>query len=220
MAALGAFAVALQPEDGSGAARKRLFALVIFLGAALGVVGGIAMRAHESELRVQFESDLRTRTEEILSTVTGGDGYCTITFLRPFTDRSRVLVANRGATPLYDVTVRIVDLDRMPESNATGVVGFDDFFGSQSLLDIGNMPADAALFLTEPWDFSGDTRRRYKMFFSARNGSWTQSMDLLRENGNWTYTMQIVRGDSVLYEHTDKTYAEVLGKYGEPNGAP
>ena len=219
-AAVGAFAVASQPDDATDATLRRLFACVILLGAILGAVGGWGMRAHESELRIQFESNLRSRTEELLSTVTGGDGYCTITFLRPFTDRSRAVAVNRGSAPLYDVTVRIADLDRIPEADRNHGMWFDDFMATQVVLDIGNMPCDVMFFLPGPWDFSGDVRRRYRMFFGARNGSWIEDLTLLRGEGNWTYTMTVSRGDSILYEHTDSEYAEALSEYDERYGAP
>ena len=220
IAALGAFAVAAQRDDEAGGPRRRLFALGIFLGAVLAAAGGFGMRAREASMQAQFETDLRQRTESIMSSVTGGAGYCTITFMRPFTDESRLIVSNRGDTPLYDVTVRISDPDLVPEADAEGKMRLDDLMASQTILSLGNLPAGVAQVLAEPWDFSRDLRRTYDMFFTARNGSWEEHMTLLRENGNWTYTIQVVRGDSVLYEHTDKAYAGAVAEYGGGNGAP
>ena len=220
VSALAALSVTVQRDDAAGARCKRSFAYIVFAGAALSAIGGHAMRVREADLRTQFETDLRVQTEQLLSKVTGGDGFCTITFLMPFTDRSRAIVANRSDEPLYDVTVRITDLDRLPDLEPGEHVNFDEFMDTQVMLDIGNLPGGATSFVNESWDFSGDVRRRYRMFFGARNGAWIEDLTLLRGDGNWTYTMTVSRGDSIVYEHKDGAYDEVLAGYEAPLGAP
>lgn len=220
ISAAAALAIALQHGSPVGEKHKRWFAGVVFVGAILSAVGGCSMRSHEAQFRSQFEADLKLRTDQLLSTVTGGDGYCTVTFLRPFGDNGQAVVVNRGAVPLYDVTVRIADLDRMPDAGLDSTTGFREFWDSQTIIKIGNMPTDHMFFLPGPWDFSGDVRRRYRMFFGARNGSWVEDITLLRGDGNWSYTMSVSRGDSILYEHADSEYERILSEYIEQSAAP
>ena len=93
--------------------------------------------------RAQFESELRAKSEEIAKlnraiaeSITGGDSYCYVQLGNASRHGALLAVIHQGAYPLYNVTVRIADLDdgnRQPTLAALG-----------KILQVGNMPPGVA----------------------------------------------------------------------------
>jgi hypothetical protein len=134
---------------------------------------------------------------------TGGDTFC-YWMLYHF-DMTKAVARNfvvirRGDYPLYDVRLRIRDMD----ANR-------DVF-SRNWGEI-NSPAD---YLIVEWPLPESVY--YRIFFHARNGSWNQDLILKRSDSAqcWLAATHVKdrSGREVVFEHIDNGF---IDEFGEPN---
>lgn len=109
---------------------------------------------------------------ENLETTTGGDSFC---YLDIQLQRSFVLCS--GKYPLYDVHVRIVDLNLFDAKDIRSMSGTE--------WTIGNMAANTARVLPTAVQFSGTDKQDFNVFFGARNGFWTELLRYRKVKDRW-----------------------------------
>jgi hypothetical protein len=133
---------------------------------------------------------------------TGGDTYAYV-MLYHFDMSANVaqnfVVIRKGEYPLYDVRIRIMDMDK-------NVDVFNQAWGEL------NSPAD---YMLVKWPLTETVY--YRVFFSARNGQWHQDLQLKRSEKAecWLAATQ-VRGHQQApdFQHVD---AEFVANFGEPD---
>lgn len=115
---------------------------------------------------------------ENLKTQTGGDSFC-YAGLNGISEQGVGLVlVTQGKYPLYDVQVQVTDVKVLR-------VAKDIQKSTLLVKQIGNMGIKIARPLGDvPFSSAGDTQA-LNIFFSGRNGFWTQLMRLRKINGNW-----------------------------------
>jgi hypothetical protein len=134
---------------------------------------------------------------------TGGDTFC-YWMLYHF-DMIKALARNfvvirQGEYPLYDVRMRIRDMDANKDvlNRSWGEI---------------NSPAD---FLIIEWPLPESVY--YRIFFHARNGSWNQDLILKRSSkrGYWPAATRVMdkKGREVVFEHIDNP--DFVDEFGEP----
>lgn len=137
---------------------------------------------------------------------TGGDTFC-YWMLYHF-DMAKAIAKNfvvvrHGDYPLYDVRMRIRDMDA------------DKDMLNRQWGEI-NSPAD---FLIVEWPLPPSVY--YRIFFHARNGSWNQDLLLKRSHsvGCWLATTRVWdrSGKEVAFEHIDNGF---VNEFGEPAWRP
>jgi hypothetical protein len=132
---------------------------------------------------------------------TGGETFC-YWMLYHFDLEANIaqnfVVIRMGAYPLYDVRLRIRDMDAQEDVFAKN-------FGEV------NSPAD---YLMVKWNLP--TNVYYRVFFSARNGSWHQDL-ILRKSERTSCWLAATRvfGDTknVRFEHFDRDF---VAEFGNP----
>ena len=210
--ALGAFLLALMSGRRPGGRGFQVLVLgVIFLAAIASAVSTAVMHNRESSMQLEFEREMRASVEATLSAVTGGDSFCTINLLKPISEVTHLVVSNRGESPLYDVSARIVDLQKSDEVlDGSGTFTFDDLNQFQTILDLGNIPPEQVVAITERWPIGAGDRKEYNVFFTARNGSWFERIRMVKVDGEWKVAIRVYRGvgdaGGLLYEKIDKGY--------------
>ena len=210
--AFGAFVLASLPGRKPGSRGFRLIVLtVVFVAAVASAVSSVVAHNREKQLELEFEREMRARSETTLSAVTGGDSYCSISFAKPITDVARLAIVNRGDHPLYDVTARVVDLDKFDDvTDEDGSLHFDDMLRFQTILDLGNIPAGLGLMALEDWPIGDGNTKRYNIFFAARNGTWFERVRMVRVGGTWLVAVRVYRGigdeQELLWEKIDEGY--------------
>lgn len=134
---------------------------------------------------------------EIIRFVTGGDSFCYLTVLSNPSREPRFMLMHQGEYPLYDIIVRISDLDKP----------FDPF-DTESTVNFGTLPPNQVNLLTE-LSFQPKDTMRFTIQISARNGSFFESLRVMRLNDGWRSALRVSSGEppfKVLLEKIDEGY--------------
>ena len=130
-----------------------------------------------------------------------------------------VQLVHRGDFPLYELTARIVDLEKFSSRKTRDygtlaeALGDEDFVGQ--ILDLGELDPGRSRALGQILPVVGDSGR-FNIFFSARNGFFTQVLRLRRVASGWIYATKVTRrdehGDVVsLFEKVPDSYPRNAG---------
>lgn len=170
--------------------------MLVLIGAIASAVGGFLATFRQGEEqrksaqeqlkyaneRVEFEKDLRAKSEEIAelnrtiaASVIGGDSFCYVTLASANQKGAFVTVVHQGKYPLYDVRIRMVELDAFEKNfekspNST----FDDVEKALISLDVGNMSPGVSNIM-RGISFSNPNKIGYNISIFARNGSFTDN---------------------------------------------
>lgn len=176
--------------------------ILVCVGAILSVIGTFWATYDQAK----GERELKEKTEEIArlnaelaATVTGGNAFPSITVVSSkgsIPDNPNLIVSNDGKYPLYDVAIRIVDLDVFHEKvEANPESTIEDVFAAQFTASLGNIAPNqiahvGRLQLPKEKDLKG-----YNFFISARNGAVTQEFRFRRVGGTWRAATRISKED-------------------------
>jgi hypothetical protein len=174
--------------------------ILVLLGAILGAVGVFLATFRQNQEKVQsalqraqFETELRAKSDEIAKlnhtiaeSITGGDSYCYLQLGNANRNNALLAIIHQGNYPMYDVTVRIVDLDEFEQNR--GAPNLASALGK--VVPIGNLaPGQASM--QGPIILPNRDILRYNIFISARNGMFTQLLRMLYVNGTWKSAMRV-----------------------------
>lgn len=139
--------------------------------------------------------------KENTSVVTGGDSICYMDFMYQVGQPIPVFV-HVGRYPLYDLDVRIVDLVKMRKRFAEhlGVDLASDVSYKIREFQAGKAWIDQSLSVP----FSDQREQDFNVFFSARNGIWTEQLRLRNVSGQWVKAIQVFFSPYVRSGKTSK----------------
>ena len=147
--------------------------VVIFVGGILTLAGGFWSN---------YQQGVSDKT--ITNSIMGGDSFCYLYF--GVEDGFLTLLSN-GKYPMYDVKIRVVDLDKFETKN---------IFESGTSFDIGNIPSGVAMMVSA-WGLPKDKEKiRYNVFISARNGFFSQEVRLAKVNGKWKEALRVLKDNN------------------------
>lgn len=128
---------------------------------------------------------------EDMNTVTGGDSFCYAMALGMVKrdGSGSLMFASKGNYPLSDVTARTVDLDEFDAAVKQHAL-MTGFEGSVSL-NLGNIGANLS-YGPIRWPFS-PPGKRYNIFFSAKNGIWSEQLRIRLVNNAWVSAVKVER---------------------------
>jgi len=177
---------------------------LILIGVILAAIGAFLA----SQQQGNFERELRAKSEEIAglnreitNLVTGGDSFCYLAIgsIDSKTNRGIPIVLHQGEHPLFDINVRIVDLQKLREIKDNTWTSFSQ---AQTNLPVGNLAKGTGLTM-DPFDLGSSTGRDFNIFFIARNGQFTQKLRLRKINDKWVRATKIERDGKVIFEKID-----------------
>ncbi|MGD0627079.1 MAG: hypothetical protein ABSB32_20525 [Thermodesulfobacteriota bacterium] len=192
--------------------------VMIFLGAIIGAGGGLWAAIEQSKAQKELNKkneEIARLNQQIASSVTGGESFCYITF--PLSDErnnysSLIFVTNEGQFPVYDVSLRIVDLDRIDliDQKRPGTITFEDVWSTNVFTKtVGNLGPSQSQMLGN-WTLPKVDKARYNIFIAARNGFVTEFVRLARVEGKWkaAYKVEASHGrkPGILLEKIDPIY--------------
>lgn len=158
--------------------------------------------------------ELDERTRALEGFITGGTSICHAGFVaefdRPFETYKRIVFFQQGEHPLYDVEVRIVDLDDFSKALANN--DMSAVFASDRHIEIkGLIPNTSREYLLSPPISMGDgNSRSFNIFYMARNGTFTQAVRFAKVDGQWLYATRVHRptGEQIvpLYESVPENF--------------
>lgn len=160
----------------------------------------------ENEPRQKSE-DIAELKNHIASTITGGDSFAYIIPVFQSANASPILtVVHRGEYPLYDLSVRIVDLAKLG--------GKAPSLSEMKSSVIGNLSPNHAAPIGNV-QINGESLR-WNLFFSARNGFFTELLRVQRVGNEWKTALKVMNRPTAdeevktLFERIDQDYP--LGK--------
>ena len=195
---------------------------LIFIGAFLSAFGAL-WASHQSTV---FEKNLKEKSYEIAElnkkiadTITGGEGYCYFLPMRPGkkSNIADLMLINDGKYPLYDISVKIDDVEKMISlvhaEYENGNLPYDSNTLSNALLSkasdyiqIGNLGPNQAMTLTNGLKVPDVDKKSYNIHITARNGSVFQIVRYRKVNNEWKMAIKISGQGKTLKEFIDKDY--------------
>jgi hypothetical protein len=157
-----------------------------------------------SELQERLFEQTKTiiaLSKKAIDTTVGGDSFGYIAAVNPWTPNNWIpTFAFKGKHPLYGVKARIVNADNKFTETPFTVQEAIKFL-TQDTIDVGDVAADEHMGLAfdRPIPMSNGSGS-FNIFFSARNGSWSESLKLVNMNGKYLQAIQVRRGDKVIFE--------------------
>ena len=160
-------------------------------------LGGIDAAVRQSIARLEQTSD------HLVGHITGGDSFCHLEPPPPDPNHWAALtVLHSGKFPLYDVRARLHDLDQpLPDPFTV-----DHLFSGDQQIDCGDLIPGHAKAIRMPLDFDERSRIRLNIFFSARNGGFTQLFRCVQVAGTWESALQVRRDSEILLERVTDAY--------------
>ena len=158
---------------------------------------------------VTLVAQLESKTSDTISFITGGNSICYITGnigtqRHPF-QVDPVLVWHHGKYPLYEIKIRITDLDKSSKLAGTGAwIERMSEWETYARLD-SLVPGHAANIEVVMPVSSDSMSRNFNIFFTARNGSFTQLLRFRKINGLWLRALKVEMGE-VMYEEITEGY--------------
>ena len=181
-------------------------AVVVLLGALLSASGAIWASVEQS----RYQRELRAKSDEIAALnhrlaglVTGGDSFGYLSLSTTTDPNAATLIfVQQGEYPLYDVAARVADLAHWDPPKVP--LGSYD-----TTLKVGNVANGTAMILGN-WSLPKVDAANYNIFFSARNGFWTQQIRARRVRGEWKTATRVIRsdgaGEKILWERVDDAF--------------
>jgi hypothetical protein len=197
-------------------------AIVIFIGVVISAVGALwatmQQTASEQELR-QKNEEIAKLNRKIADSITGGDSYCYFFIGRPGHKSNIVdlMLMSKGEYPLYDVSVKIDDVEKLlklvREKQQSGDMPYDSITTTNvalskasKVINVGNIgPSQFALMsgLVLPKDRD---KQSYNIYITSRNGSIMQVVRFRKVNGKWKMAYKATRGKNILEEVIDSDF--------------
>ncbi len=179
---------------------------LVLLGGILLAIG-IFMSALQ---QMKTEQDLREKSDEIarlsldaVHSITGGDSYCYILLVPLGEGRFGVGVFHEGKHTLYDVHVRMVNLDRLDERRSR--LSFESLAYTDTYLNFGTLIPEH-MATRGNVDLAALPKRGFNIFFSARNGDFTQLLRFAIVDGKLTQAIRVLRDGEMIHEHINSDF--------------
>ena len=150
-------------------------------------------------------AELEAKTVDLVGHITGGESACYI-IGTPIASGvlTHTALVHVGKHALYEVSARIVDLEAFDhiKDNLT----FENIRNTEILRQFGNLVPNHATMLQEIFSLGVGTSRNFNIFYTARNGSFTQLLRFRKVNDSWLYATKVVRDEATLYENIQEGY--------------
>lgn len=192
--------------------------MTLVLGIVKEVVNETELSKARAE-RLRSETQLRVKTEEIAdlnrkiaATVTGGDTFPYLLVGRPGgnSQEADLMLLTDGDYPLYDVSVRIQDVDRFVSSVVnsfeSGEAPTDSILKSIRMMQresfervFGNLSPNQMIPFGSI-NLSGREEASFNVILFARNGSVHQKIKFRRLNDEWAVSYRVTRENETLLE--------------------
>lgn len=153
--------------------------------------------------------NLELKTATIFSQITGGHSFCYASLSQNYMGERNLSITHQGVFPLYDLTVKIVDLDKFNEhaGNPNHEHEYQKFFS------IGTMLPMQSNNLCKVQIQDQENSKSFNIFFSARNGMFSELLRLKKINNEWVSAMKVLGDEKTLLKAVSDSYPK--GSNGE-----
>jgi hypothetical protein len=202
--------------------------LLVLGGAILSAIGAFIATVRQNQEKVlsatqraQFESELRSKSDEIASlnreiaaSVTGGDSHCHVEFVDLNQPNAVMLaVINEGKWPAYDVVIKIVDVLKVDATKKLLPEHLAALSSMESMFQksLGNVPPKQAVVLNKtPLALPETDAAVFEIHIEARNGTVAQVVRFKRIKGVWTFATKatLLNDPKVLWQQIGANYPD------------
>jgi hypothetical protein len=194
-------------------ARKLLLAFtIIFLIVSLLVTYSDEQTKQKEadDLKTQL-STLKEQSETLKHSVTGGDSFCYLQFESNNNPTRGILLMHKGKYPLYDIQVRIVDLEIYRQLNNSNLEKSRELFEqAEKVYKLPTLNPNTAEILGKFTFPDNATEKNFNIFILARNGSFEQFYRFRKVKQTWFQAHRvIIRRDGkmeVLHQQIDQQF--------------
>ncbi len=155
--------------------------------------------------------------EKIASSITGGDTYCYLLMNASKSNRIDLILLTEGEYPLYDVEVRIHDLDKRVENlnnwreaGKPSDLSLSDFYSlvnkSAKIIRIGNIGKSQGYPLGTLTLPKNADKARYEIEIMARNGRVLQLVQYRRIDKKWIQAEKVYFRNKIVKKHIDPNF--------------
>jgi hypothetical protein len=169
----------------------------------------------------ELNNKLVEKSDELAATFHGADSFVQLwpTFTRRHSvtgDLVEISLLNDGRYPVYDIQIRVVDLRKWRQISAENqklnrdltleqIAQTDFHYSFLNNPSLQRIDAHRMLSRLDMWQLPKDADQQdYNVWILARNGEVVQQIRFRRINGEWRCQTRVTRGDSVLYDSTEK----------------
>ncbi|MDT4952105.1 MAG: hypothetical protein QOJ02_243 [Acidobacteriota bacterium] len=192
--------------------RRMLFLLsVVFLiGSVILVIGDEWSKRQELAEMTKHLDELKQQGEVASRLATGGDSFG---YLSVFGSNASpgLMLAHKGDYPLYDVQIRIVDLDVLDKiAQSSKQITFENLAPSETVHNVGNLNPNQSILIGRINLPTDKDEKGFNVFIMARNGQISQPLRFRRVNGVWYGAYKVERIDvnppRLLMERSDPEF--------------
>ncbi|PKA06416.1 hypothetical protein [Leptospira harrisiae] len=194
-----------------------IFAPTFFL--VSWIIGQIFRVKKQTVIENNFESlqnrlgslldKIETKTNQLIDYVTGGKSFPLVLIgtINSKTNVGIISISHQGDYPLYDVSIRIVDLQEFEKIKDN--FNINNMHRSDKNFNIGNLIPKTALQIGD-WLVQNQPKQDYNIFMFARNGSFTQMIRFRKKNEKWIFATRIKNKDNeIIYENINPEFSSV-----------
>lgn len=139
-------------------------------------------------------SKINESVNDLIGFTDGGDsfGYISLANIYNDPDVKNIVFLHEGKYPLYNIHIRICDLDKQ-------------FPFSIFSTTINESTPESSTMLDFKIDLHGIKKKKYNIFYSARNGFFNQLLRLYKVNGEWVAATRILNeiNENTVFEAID-----------------
>lgn len=146
--------------------------------------------------------NLELKTALIFSQITGGKSFCFASLTQNFLGERNLSIMHQGDFPLYDLTVNVVDLDRFNKHAGNPEYACE----YQKLFSIGTMLPNQSNNLCKVLLLDQESSKSFNIFFSARNGMFTELLRIKKINNEWVSAVKVLDGEKTLLQSHSEEY--------------
>lgn len=168
--------------------------------------------------RIQKQQKLDDKTDDIISQITGGDSYGEVELISIIDGKNRVYhsfyFSNKGKFPLYDVTVTMLDRNRLDKEGLKerGGRAIIEDLEKYETFNIGNVSVNGGIGFSSAFRFDDGQIKDFLFSIHTRNNNFSQQLKFVQSNNlvsKATKLNTVVPGSGkpqILKDYADNTF--------------
>lgn len=151
----------------------------------------------------QMLNELDAKSSDLVGHITGGDSFCYISgSLTSANQLDHIVLIHHGKHPLYNVHVRLVDLEALGQIDEKNMP-FEKIQKVETHHKVQDVIPGHIAYIGGYISLGAGNTRRFNVFFTARNGSFSQQLRFKRINGSWVSATKVEKGEQKFEEVSD-----------------
>lgn len=145
--------------------------------------------------------NIEQSTALLFSQMTGGNSFCYISIVKNYDGKLYFSLMHQGEFALFDLSISVIDLDEFEK-----YAGKPEYANLYETKYSTNILLPSQRMTLEEFTFQeGELKKRFNIFYSARNGLFHELLRIKNINGDWIVAFKVEREKTIL-ESIDQNY--------------